>query len=256
LTIVSCHVCGQKLRVPDGKRGTVNCKCGAQWFHPETIELSDVEFRCSMSGARFNVISLRRSPLHKFVVQEINKAAPGTGRPSSLEPGPSSEQPALQAVAPSFRIAPPRVGGWFARIAVRNADVIPSKPPIPEPLPTDEPLSPTTRTAPHDPDEYNWSGFSCPYCSATSFVACTSGHLACDGTAELRNGRRFHQCFCGQAGFIGGTMKAIESKRLSVGADSYSRKPSAVESQGLSRKHADAALPPPTKAIFPRSDND
>jgi hypothetical protein len=27
--------------------------CGAEWFHPETLELSDVEFRCSFTGARF-----------------------------------------------------------------------------------------------------------------------------------------------------------------------------------------------------------
>ena len=177
-----------------------------------------------MSGARFNAISSRRSPLHKFAVQEIKKAVPGAARHSSPEPAPSSEQPALQAVAPSLRLAAPRVSRWFARIVGRSADVIPSKAPIPEHLPADEPLSPMTQTATHDPNEYNWSGFSCPYCSASGFVACTSGHLACDGTAELRNGRRFHQCFCGQAGFISGTMKAIESKRLSVGAaDSYSR---------------------------------
>src|ERR1700694_3782918 len=68
-------------------------------------------------------------------------------------------------------------------------------------------------------DEYNWSGFFCPYCNASSFVSCAGGHLACDGTIQIRKGGRFHQCFCGHAAFINGTMKEIESKRLSVEAE-------------------------------------
>src|ERR1700726_1823369 len=93
LTVVVCPGCSRNLRIPDGKRGTVTCPhCGAEWFHPETIELSDVEFRCSKSGARFNVISSRRSPLHKFVVQKINKATHGASRPAEPEPLSSSQQ--------------------------------------------------------------------------------------------------------------------------------------------------------------------
>jgi hypothetical protein len=88
LAILSCPGCGRGgLRVPDGRRGKVTCPtCGAEWFHPETIELSDVEFRCSKSGARFNVISSRRSPLHKFVIQKINKAMDGASRSPKDEP--------------------------------------------------------------------------------------------------------------------------------------------------------------------------
>ena len=55
--------------------------CGAEWFYPESIELNEVEFRCSQSGARFVVQLSRRSPLHKFVVQGIKNA------PSSAQQG-------------------------------------------------------------------------------------------------------------------------------------------------------------------------
>lgn len=71
------------------------------------------------------------------------------------------------------------------------------------------------------------AGFSCPYCNASSFVSCSGGHLYCDGTTQLRNGRRFHQSFCGNAAFISDTpMKTFESKRLSVDRDEVSPKPS------------------------------
>src|SRR2546430_6639045 len=72
LAILSCPGCGRGgLRVPDGRRGKVTCpSCGAQWFHPETVESSEVEFRCSKTGARFTAIASRRSPLHQFVLKE------------------------------------------------------------------------------------------------------------------------------------------------------------------------------------------
>jgi hypothetical protein len=109
----------------------------------------------------------------------------------------------------------------------------------------------TIPNATHNIDEYNWSGFSCPYCSAPSFVACAGSHLACDGTAELRNGRRFHQCFCGQAGFISSTpMKTLESKRISVKAEVSSPTQPVAERKGQSGS-ADIALPPPTRGQPP-----
>jgi hypothetical protein len=245
LAIVVCPGCNQNLRIPDGKRGTVTCPhCGAEWFHPETIELSDVEFRCAKSGARFNVISSRRSPLHKFVVQEIKKVrsaatgAPKAERPSSLQrSSPETTTPALPSSVPTIR-------GWLARITGRKGDVIPSIPTAAEP--EDQSFGVVTPVASHDAHEYNWSGFSCPYCSASSFVSCTGGHLACDGTTELRDGRPFHQCFCGQAGFIGPPMKTLESKRLSVEAEVGSPSPPDEASPRSGSKPPDMALPPPT----------
>jgi hypothetical protein len=210
LAIVICPGCSRKLRIPDGKRGTVTCPlCDAEWFHPNTVELSDVEFRCSISGARFNVISSRRSPLHKFVIQKIKKPVPEPSRSSETGPAPTAQRPSLEAVRPSLGLAPPqKVGRWLARIVGRRADAI-------SPLPStsllkDEPADAASPVATHNADEYNWAGFSCPYCSASSFVSCAGGHLACDGTAKLRDGRRFHQCFCGQAGFITGAIKTLE----------------------------------------------
>jgi hypothetical protein len=247
VAIVSCHVCGRNLRVPDGKRGKVACPCGAEWFHPDTIELSDIEFRCSMSGARFNVISSRRSPLHKFVIQQIKKAVSAeTGRPTA-EPT-HSEQSARQTVTTNARLpGPGRVGGWLARIVGRKVDVVPSVPPISVQGQIDELSLARTQDVTHDADEYNWAGFSCPYCGASSFVSCGGGHLACDGTAEVRNGRRFHTCFCGAAGFITGSIKGFEGKRLSVEAPPDAPK---VPTEA-NRKPADIALPTPTKGGSP-----
>jgi hypothetical protein len=216
LAIVVCPGCVHKLRVPDGKRAKVTCPhCDAEWFHPETIELSDIEFRCSRSGARFNVIASRRSPLHKFVVQRINKATDSARPSTEADPPSSSRQPARQGSEPSLLLAAPRVSGWLARIVGRKADV--GSLALPEPaVPKDQPTVTTASAATHDADEYNWSGFSCPYCSASSFVSGACGHLACNGTDELRNGRYFHQCFCGHAGFISGTIKSFKDTRLSV----------------------------------------
>ena len=76
MAILTCPGCDRGgLRVPDGRRGKVTCPfCGAEWFHPPTVELSEVEFRCAKSGARFVLQMSRRSPLHKFVIQGIKDA--------------------------------------------------------------------------------------------------------------------------------------------------------------------------------------
>jgi hypothetical protein len=199
-------------------------------------------------GAQFNVISSRRSPLHQFVIQKIKKASPETTRSRDADPPSPSQHPALEAVTPPLPLAAPKVGRWLSRIVGRKADGISSVPPAT--VSKDQPAGSTVPTATHDINEYNWSGFSCPYCSASSFVACPGDedgpHLACDGTAELRNGRRFHQCFCGSAGFISGTMKTLESKRLSVEAEVSSPNPPVAKPEQESDRPADIALPPPT----------
>lgn len=221
--------------------------CGAEWFHPETIELSDVEFKCSRSGARFNVISSRRSPLHKFVVQKINKAADGASRPAEADPLSSSRRPARRGGAPAVSLAAPRIGGWLARIAGRKSQVASSNPPTA--VPKDQASSATASARTHKADEYNWSGFSCPYCSASGLVRGGCGHLACDGTVQLRNGRHFYQCFCGHAGFLSGTIKGFESKRLSVDREEVSPKPPVPDPQQQNNITADVALLPPTRSF-------
>ena len=244
MAILSCPGCGRGgLRVPDGRRGKVTCPtCGAEWFHPETVELSDVEFRCSMSGARFNVVLSRRSPLHKFVVQKINKATQGASSDSEAETLSTSPRPELKAAA----LAAPRVGSWLARIVGRKSDVVSATLP-----PKNRAAGATTPVASHSAEEYNWAGFSCPYCNAPGFVSCSGGHLACDGTAKLRDGQRFHQCFCGHAGFITGTIKIFEDKRLSVEAEVGAEAPSNPTSQRPSGSATEIALPPPMKGGHP-----
>jgi hypothetical protein len=239
LAIIVCPGCQRKLRVPDGKRGTVTCRCGAEWFHPETIEFSDVEFRCSKSGARFNVISSRRSPLHKFVVQTINKATDGASHPAEADPLSASQRPALKAGTTPMPLAAPRGGGWLARLVGRKSEIASATPPTA--MPKDQATGTFAWSAMRNAEEYNWSGFSCPYCSASSFVLGACGHLACDGTTELRNGHRFHQCFCGHAGFVSGTIKAFEGKRLSVEREiGTAQQPPVTKQQSV-----DVALPFP-----------
>lgn len=247
MAILTCPGCERGgLRIPDGRRGKVTCpRCGAEWFYPETIELSDIEFRCSKSGARFNVILSRRSPLHKFVIQKINKAADRTRHPTEAEPPYFSRQPARMGSEPSLPQAAPRVSGWFARILGRKADVVSS--PIPNgAVPKDQPTVTTASAATLDADEYNWSGFFCPYCSTSSFVSGGCGHLACNGTTELRNGRHFHQCFCGHAGFISGTIKSFKGTWLSAEREMGSTSRPSPERRQQSSKSADVTILPST----------
>jgi transcription elongation factor Elf1 len=247
LGIISCPGCSHSLRVPDGKRGTATCpRCGAEWFHPEAIELSDVEFRCSTNGARFNVVSSRRSPRHKFVIQKITKPTSNEASPSSETPVAVVPQSAVEGIGP-LPVAAPKTGGWLSLLTGRKAVVTASVQTsvVPQDRPADRAMPHMTQ---HSMDEYNWTGFSCPYCSAPSFVSCSGGHLACDGTAKVRSGRRFHQCFCGQAGFISGTIRTVESRRLSVKSDKYQRTQVTAEAQV---DRPDIALPAPTHGRSP-----
>ena len=213
LTCPGCHRGG--LRVPDGRRGKVTCpRCGAEWFYPETIELSEVEFRCSESGARFVVQTSRRSPLHKFVIQAIKNAPPRPGKPVD-QAGYGAEAALVPANGSTGRLSGPKSGGLLARLFGRSAAIAAAEPSLPSR--DQENVDPVTTRSTHDADQYNWSSFICPYCSATSFVKCSKGdHLVCDGTTEMRSGRRFHQCFCGHAAFIEGTIKTIDGDRSSI----------------------------------------
>jgi hypothetical protein len=247
LAILSCPGCSHKLRVPDNKRGKVTCPlCGSEWFHPEAIELSSVEFRCSASGARFNVISSRRSPLHKFTVQKVEraiKAAPST----QVARAPASSS-LLKHHDPRLAL-PPIKGrvGWLARIIGSKTGVATEK--APNEVPTDRPTPLLASATTSDADEYNWSGFSCPYCNAVSFVSCGGGHLACDGTIQVRKDGRFHQCFCGHAAFISGNIKTFDNKRLSVEAQVDAPNAPPADRQRQSRKAADATIPAPAQGL-------
>jgi hypothetical protein len=249
MTILTCPVDGQKLRIPDGKRGTVKCpSCGAQWFYPETIEFSDVEFRCAKNyGARFNVISERRSPLLKFTIKEIKKAAARTKDSSSTDATSASRHLRPAADAPSLRLGAPSGRGlldwiWGSRSTV---DSTPSWSDTHAPTSADVRPRRTASAAVYDVDQYDWSGFSCPYCNASDFVHCPGNgnpHLVCGGTIESRNGRRFHRCFCGTPGFIEGTITTIEDRRSSHETERDSPKLTAQDRQQLPRKPGDIAL--------------
>ena len=235
MAILTCPGCGRGgLRVPDGRRGKVTCpSCGAEWFHPETIEFSEVEFRCSKSGARFRVISSRRSPLHKFLLKVIERAAPA--------PSPSREASTRNAVVHSSQMRGSYLSRWLTLIRKRKGRaVVPS---VPAPAPRQETFAPTALTTKHDANEYNWAGFSCPYCSASSFVRCGAGHLACDGMVEVRNGRDFYQCFCGEAGLISGTIKSFEAKQSSARDEPDSGRHPALKAAKVSGRQDAVALP-------------
>jgi hypothetical protein len=123
LAIIVCPGCSRKLRIPEGKRGTVNCPiCSAEWFHPETIELSDIEFRCSVrNGAQFNAISSRRSPLHKFVIQKITTPAPDGQTTAADNSVAVAQQSALDSAPERMSLGGPKLGGWLSRLTGRKA---------------------------------------------------------------------------------------------------------------------------------------
>ena len=214
MAILTCPGCGRSgLRVPDGRRGKVTCpRCGSEWFYPETIELSEVEFRCSQTGARFIVQLTRRSPLHKFVVQAIKNAPPQPGQQVKQV---KQERPAATAAVETRnagldRLSSPKPGRWLARV-FRKAGV----PATPSSASVGDRAPATAASKPlrYDAGEYDWASFFCSYCNASNFIKCGAGHLVCDSTVQIRNGRRFHQCFCGNAGFIEGTIKVIEANQ-------------------------------------------
>jgi hypothetical protein len=213
LAILTCPGCGRGgLRVPDGRRGKVTCtRCGAEWFYPETIELNEVEFRCSQTGARFIIQLMRRSPLHKFVVQGIKDATPRPHPSANEERG--AVQKSTKAVdnqdTASDQLTSRKPGRWLARLFETVG-----LPPISST--SMSAATPASNLLSYDAHEYNWTSFLCPYCGASGFIQCATGPLVCDGTIEIRNGRRFYQCFCGSAGFIDGTIKTFEAKQCTI----------------------------------------
>ena len=182
LAILTCPGCGRGgLRVPDGRRGNVTCpKCRAEWFHPPTIELSEVEFRCAQSGARFVVQMSRRSPLHKFVIQGIKDAPLGPWKAAAAKPKPGLDNNIVQAQVHSAPQLPPtKSRGWLERLFDKAIEL-----PNSRSRTTDHsaPIVHSTAGAmQHEATEYNWASFFCPYCDASGFVKCSGGHLACDG---------------------------------------------------------------------------
>jgi hypothetical protein len=193
------------------------------------VEFSSVDFRCAKNGARFTVNMSRRSPLHKFIIQEIKRATSRSARALPTESGPP--QSASKEGTPfSTR------RGWLTRIWKGKAS-LPSTQPAPAPVSKDEPAGMPAPTATRDSSEYNWSGWRCPYCDASSFVHCRAGgHLVCDGTTELREGRRFHQCFCGNAAYLEGFIKAIEDTRRLGGTKVDAPNPLYQKMDGSSEK--------------------
>jgi hypothetical protein len=173
LAILTCPGCGRGgLRVPDGRRGKVTCpSCGAEWFHPATVELSEVEFRCAKSGARFVVQMSRRSPLHQFIVQGIKDAPlrPQKAAAGELKHGLDNDTiPAAGGSAP--RLSPAKSANWLERLfgdptggPISRSSAANTSDPI---------VHSTAGAVQHDATEYNWASFFCPYCDASSFVKC------------------------------------------------------------------------------------
>jgi hypothetical protein len=230
--------------VPDGRRGKVTCPCGAEWFHPPTVELTEVEFRCSHSGARFVVQLSRRSPLHKFVIQGIKNASPRPANEPPAEPKRShSNIPA--SVDSTSQIQPTKSRGLLAKLFDKAVETR-NRPSSNTPDASTPIQHSTAGTVEHDANEYNWASFICPYCDASSFVKCSRcGHVVCDGMTRMRTGRRFFQCYCGHAGFIEGLIKTIE-----VDQHTFSIEPNTSRSSVENGDSADGAKP-----LIRREDN-
>jgi hypothetical protein len=77
----------------------------------------------------------------------------------------------------------------------------------------------------------------------------TAASLACDGTIQVRKDGRFHQCFCGRAGFISGMIKTFENERLSVETDVDPPNVPPVVRERQSNQPVDAALSAPAQGL-------
>jgi len=205
------------------------------------VEFSSVDFRCAKNGARFTVNMSRRSPLHKFIIQGIKRVTSRSARTLPTESAPP--QLTSEEVTPlSTR------GRWLTRIWKGKASLSLSTQPAPAPVSKDEPAGMPAPTATRDSSEYNWSGWRCPYCDASSFVHCRAGgHLVCDGTTELREGRRFHQCFCGNAAYLEGFIKGIEDTRRLGGTKVDEPNPLYQKRDGSSEKVTSVVVAAQTK---------
>ena len=249
MAILTCPGCGRGgLRVPDGRRGKVTCpSCGAEWFYPESIELSEVEFRCSQSGARFVVQLSRRSPLHKFVIQGIKNAPP---RPSeaSRETVSASRRETLESSNISTpQLTGPKSGGWLARLFGKAADsALSLRVHWPSPI-RRRPARHLLQSVTMPMNTTGLVSYAHTVTPLASFDA-EDGHFACDGTVEIRSGRRFHQCFCGNAGFIEGTIKTIDANHSILQVERDAAKPPAQQSTEVTKTTAAINLLSPMKS--------
>jgi hypothetical protein len=160
----------------------------------------------------------RRSPLHKFVIQGIKDAPLRPGKAATADPKPGLDNETVHASGGSAPHLPSaksrnlleRLFGKPTAVPDSRSNAAHASDPI---------VHSTAGAVQHDAAEYNWDSFLCPYCDASSFIKCSGGHLACDGTVQMRNGRRFHQCYCGNAGFIEGPIESIEASQHTFTAE-------------------------------------
>lgn len=88
--------------------------------------------------------------------------------------------------------------------------------------------------------------------AVTGFVKCSGGHLACNGTVELRNGQRFHQCFCGEEGFIDGVIKTIEANHRSIQPELAATSPTQAPEKEVGGGSDMTALPTSSETTNPK----
>jgi hypothetical protein len=187
----------------------------------------------------------RRSPLHKFVVHAIQNATPRSNNSSKREISASSTGSIEDHRA--VRLSGPKPRGWLINPFKKSTPVILLDAGSRTAVELNEESQISSRVV-HDAAEYNWASFFCPYCNASSFIRCSGGHFACDGTVEMRSGRRFHRCFCGNAGFIEGAIKTFEANQSSLSVSPEATAASPVESsKAKGDEPATTALPSSAK---------
>jgi hypothetical protein len=152
----------------------------------------------------------RRSPGHKFVIQGIKDAPLQPRKAAEPKRGPDSNAPSGASVS-TPHLPPVKSRNWLEKLFTKPTWVPDSRSSAADT--SDSMVHSTAGAVHHDATEFNWASFFCPYCKASSFIQCSGGHLACDGTVQIRDGRRFHQCYCGSAGFIEGSIKTIEAEQ-------------------------------------------
>ena len=225
MAIQRCPACQANVRVPDtGVRLRVTCpnaKCGRRWFHPRFQEVSNIDFKCSVTGQAFWVKLSRDDPDARFTIDSVTMVDEEPPREPKAMAGRTlfgliGDRDAgwgLLALPSPDGAARPSIKGWLSVIATQGqalvglADQKTSRSAL---LAETAPVEMLMRIA----DEYDWKGFTCPCCSSDGIVGrCGCGFFGCQGTAEEKPGGKHWTCSCGWSGWLEHSMTTVGEKK-------------------------------------------